>query len=120
MLPATRSQNHYYYPVAFLTWSKNPGKKMTPWQAITQSTDATPKLAKSGYLLAERTVAAYSEGVTVDWVFRIPAGQTPRSLTFRKTSTVTLPALDADPAKRPVFPEANTAWCTAALQCGLR
>ena len=59
-----RRQNHYYYPVAFLTWLKNPGKKMTPWQAITQSTDATPKLAKSGYLLAERTVAAYSEGVT--------------------------------------------------------
>ena len=85
--------NHFYYPVAFLTYShpapteKRPADEKYDWKAISGETAADSKLSGPGQLVVEREA---SSGLTIDWVYKIPAGETPQMIIFRNVSKVNL------------------------------
>jgi hypothetical protein len=78
--------SHFYYPVAFLTFSRNlPKAEKSYWKAI----GLESKVPYPGGLVIERQV---SDALTVDWVYKIPAGQVPQTIMFRNAAKATLAA----------------------------
>jgi uncharacterized membrane protein required for colicin V production len=81
---------HFYYPVAFLTFSRKPPKdEKFDWKAIFGERSPDAKGPNIGGLAIERNVP---DALTIDWVYKVPAGQTPQTIVFRGMSKVQLPA----------------------------
>lgn len=86
LVTETNGGYHFYYPAAFLTFSRNlPKNEKNGWKAIAPESQATA----IGGLVIERQEAGI---LTVDWVYKVPAGQTPQMIVFRNMSKVHLAA----------------------------
>jgi hypothetical protein len=88
LVTETTGGRHFYYPAAFLTFSRNlPKNEKNGWKAIGQDSQAS--VSAIGGLVIERQA---DSALTIDWVYKVPAGETPQTLVFRNMSKVHLAA----------------------------
>ena len=76
----------FYYPVAFLTYQpKRPKGEPYAWKPIFGESTPESKGPNFGGLLVERNTPG---NLTVDWVYKVPAGETPQRIVFRNVCKV--------------------------------
>ena len=91
--------SHFYYPVAFLTYwhaAKRPGDEKYDWKAM------FGEIGKEtiGQLIVERNTTG---NLTVDWVYKVPAGETPQRVVFRNVCKVPVHLDPANQIKPPDY-----------------
>ena len=85
--------NKSYYPVGYLTYlsqEEADKQRIKPafWTVVAPADDK--RQALPGKIIVQRTLDPASP-ITVDWVYRIPAGETPSYMVFRKVAKSPVP-----------------------------
>jgi hypothetical protein len=112
---------HFYYPVAFLTFlhpmpsQKRPAEEKSDWKAIFGESAADPKESAPGRLAVERD--GLNNNLTIDWVYKVPVGETPQMIVFRNVSKVRLnPATQINPPNYTPYDETEGKFQKEALK----